>query len=96
MTRATLYCWGRTTPSIAEVLAPASEVEVAAELARSRGVIARGLGRSYGDAAQLGGGVVLDNRGFDAIGPISSDGIVTLGSGGWQPYSLPDDPGMSN
>jgi decaprenylphospho-beta-D-ribofuranose 2-oxidase len=81
MTRATLYGWGRTTPSIAEVLAPASEVEVAAELARSRGVIARGLGRSYGDAAQLSGGVVLSNLDLGGVSAISPQGVVTVGAG---------------
>jgi decaprenylphospho-beta-D-ribofuranose 2-oxidase len=73
--------WGRTTTSTADVQRPTSESQIEELLAHSPEVIARGLGRSYGDAAQLGGGVVLDNRGFDAIGPISSDGIVTLGSG---------------
>jgi decaprenylphospho-beta-D-ribofuranose 2-oxidase len=81
MTRSTLYGWGRTTPSIADVVSPSSEAEVASELASSRELIARGLGRSYGDAAQLSGGVVLDNRDLDGIGVIDPSGVVSVGAG---------------
>ncbi len=81
MTRATLHGWGRTTPSVATVLTPVSEAEVEAEILQSTGSIARGLGRSYGDAAQLSGGVVLDNRGLSGIGAIDHEGVVTVGAG---------------
>jgi decaprenylphospho-beta-D-ribofuranose 2-oxidase len=81
MTRSTLYGWGRTTPSLADVVSPSSEAEVADELASGKELIARGLGRSYGDAAQLSGGVVLDNRGLDEIGAIDANGVVTVGAG---------------
>jgi decaprenylphospho-beta-D-ribofuranose 2-oxidase len=49
----------------------------------SRGnLIARGLGRSYGDAAQCAGGIVIDTSCFDSIGPIDPvTGSVEVGGG---------------
>lgn len=47
-----------------------------------KSVIARGLGRSYGDAAQCAGGTVIDTSGFGSIGVIDpSTGLVEVGSG---------------
>jgi decaprenylphospho-beta-D-ribofuranose 2-oxidase len=75
--------WGRTQPSVGTVVTPANERDVADILSRATGgVIARGLGRSYGDAAQVAGGTVIDGLGLGGIGPIDeTTGEVTVGAG---------------
>ena len=77
-TPARLTGWGRTAPSVAHVLRTPDPEVIAKAVARvadagGRGVIARGLGRSYGDNAQNGGGLVIDMNPLNTIHSISAD-----------------------
>ena len=82
--------WGGVAPTSASLQRIRDVDELRAALTRERpgghGVIARGSGRSYGDAAQNGGGDVLDMtaltgiRSVDAVaGTVTVEAGVTLG-----------------
>ena len=94
LTTRSLHGWGRTAPSTAQVLSTA-DVDTIAQAVKQvadenselpehkrRGVIARGMGRSYGDPAQNGGGLVVDMTPLNRIHSIDPDtGIVDVDAG---------------
>ncbi|MDT5197298.1 MAG: decaprenylphospho-beta-D-ribofuranose 2-oxidase [Mycobacterium sp.] len=80
--------FGRTSPTVAHVLST-PDVELIAAAVRQvadasssspshlrRGIVARGLGRSYGDHSCNGGGVVVDMTPLKTVHSISSDTAI--------------------
>ncbi|MSV37427.1 MAG: decaprenylphosphoryl-beta-D-ribose oxidase, partial [Actinobacteria bacterium] len=87
MTMQRLSGWGRTAWTVADLIhtTDVDEIRSAVTQSNERGVIARGLGRSYGAASQNAGGVVLeltaenDPMGIDAdFDPLT--GVLTVAS----------------
>lgn len=83
-----LHGWGRTAPSGADLRRPTSQIELQRALPTpfERGLIARGLGRSYGDAAQNAGGTVIETIDVDSFtihdsDPTSDTVLVTADAG---------------
>ncbi|QCH15007.1 FAD-binding oxidoreductase [Synechococcus sp. CB0101] len=82
-TTTSLTGWGRTDPSTALVCVPSAidQIQSAVAAASPGSLIARGLGRAYGNPAQCGGGTVLELTGLDAIQLDAATGCVTCGAG---------------
>ena len=88
LTRRALTGFGRTAPSVAHVLTT-PDIALIADAVRQvadanaaspshlrRGILGRGLGRSYGDQACNGGGVVVDMTALNTIHSIDPDTAV--------------------
>ncbi len=74
--------WGRSRWSGCTVSRPRARTEVVEVLSSARNVIARGAGRSYGDAAQNEGGLVLDMTGLDRIVSIDAQRMCVTAEAG--------------
>src|ERR1700691_5717813 len=82
----TLTGWGRIAPSTAELAAPVSDAEAAGLLRQAAkdgaAAIPRGLGRSYNNAAQSGGGLVLSTARLNRIIELDkTTGVVVCEAG---------------
>lgn len=75
--------WGRTPTSASTVVHPATDAELREAIldAPDRGVLARGLGRSYGDTALNAGGRVIDTTGVHRLEIDREAGLVTAAAG---------------
>ena len=78
--------WGRTAPSLAELVTlPGDEPERFLEALLDEpagGTVVRGLGRSYGDAAQVAGGRVLSTQRLNRLVRLDGrEGVVEVEAG---------------
>lgn len=76
----TLSGWGGRPRSTALVTRPGGVVDLMA-IPEGASYVPRGLGRSYGDAAQLSGGTVIDMTALAGVHLDAGSGRVTAGAG---------------
>jgi decaprenylphospho-beta-D-ribofuranose 2-oxidase len=84
VTRKLVTGWGSAAATSADMvrLADTGEVASAVQSAGPRGVLARGLGRAYGDAAQNAGGALLDMPSMPpSVSLDAANAQVTAGAG---------------
>jgi len=79
----TLTGWGRISPTRAELAEPATAADAARLLeTAARGLIARGLGRSYNNAAQCADGLVISTARMNQILDLDpATGVATCEAG---------------
>jgi decaprenylphospho-beta-D-ribofuranose 2-oxidase len=78
--RRTLTGWGRTAPTTARVVSTPDVDVIARTVAEAgeRGVIARGLGRSYGDPSLNSGGTIIDMTALDRVHTVDVDNATVV------------------
>lgn len=80
--RSVLSGWGRTSRSTTSLCRPVDAASVSSLLRSASPVVARGLGRSYGDAAQCTGGLTVEMTGLSRIGELDqSSGTIEVEAG---------------
>ncbi|WP_313404650.1 FAD-binding oxidoreductase [Aeromicrobium sp.] len=82
--RTPLTGWGRAPRSLPATRAEATDLDVVRRevaAAGRRGITARGLGRSYGDASLNAGGAVLDMTALTGTFDLREDGRLTVSAG---------------
>jgi decaprenylphospho-beta-D-ribofuranose 2-oxidase len=75
-----VFGWGRSTYSHSALLEYATS-ESLPENENGRGVIPRGLGRSYGDSALNSGGILLDSKRLNCLQIDKNSGVAIVGGG---------------
>ena len=75
--------WGRTNPVFTEINKPldVEEIKKIIQNAPSKSIIARGLGRSYGDVAQLNGKNVVELSNFCDLELCEENATLKAGAG---------------